>query len=48
MHYLNGDVYIGYIDALFNRDGKGVFIYQDTSSGNILSIEGYFKNNIIL
>ena len=52
IHYLNGNIYIGYVDSLFNRNGKGTMLYQSDysrevfSSANILSIEGYFKNGL--
>lgn len=52
IHYLNGNIYIGYVDLLFNRNGKGTMLYQVEysrevfSSANILSIEGYFKNGL--
>jgi hypothetical protein len=41
IHYLNGDVYVGYVDILLRRHGKGIMLYFNS---NIVSIEGLFKH----
>jgi hypothetical protein len=46
IHYINGDIYIGYIDILLRRHGRGTMLYCHRTD-NIASVEGFFKENYI-